>query len=457
MSPSFDEITEVGTSLAALARRLAVGELSSRHLVESCLDRIGDADGEGERAFRTINAAAIEAADAIDARRMAGRPLPAFAGIPISIKDLFDVEGETTAAGSVVLVDRPPAVKDAPAVARLRAAGFLFIGRTNMTEFAYSGLGMNPHYGTPLNPYDRAVGRISGGSSSGAAVSVTDGMAVAGLGTDTGGSCRIPAALCGIVGFKPTAGRVPLDGVTPLSPTLDSVGSLGRTVACCAAMDAVAAGGAAVAELPEISPSALRIGVLTNHVFEDVEDEVAKGFEHSAAKLSAAGVDVRDIRIGSLDELPAINANGGFAAAEAFAWHRELLADFGSEYDPRVRVRIEKGGVQSAADYDELVRHRRRLIEDANAATGRLDAVIFPTVPVIAPRLTGLADDDEYARLNFLVLRNPGITNFLDRCAVSIPVHERGSAPVGMNVMGGAMQDRKLLAVAGSLEKLLAE
>ena len=443
-------------TLGQLVRRLSVGEFSSRELVESCLEKIEDTNGEGARAFRTINAQARELADEVDASRAAGRPLPIFAGIPISIKDLFDAEGESTLAGSEVLADRGPAENDAPAIARLRAAGFILVGRTNMTEFAFSGLGLNPHFGTPMNPYDRDVGRIPGGSSSGAAVSVTDGMAVAGLGTDTGGSCRIPAAMCGIVGFKPTARRISLEGVTPLSSTLDSVGSLASTVSCCAAIDSVIADERATDGIPAKSPSSLCIGVLRNYVFEDVEEHVGRVFERSLSKLSVAGMDIRDISIDSLEELPEINAGGGFVAAESFAWHRQLLADRWSDYDPRVRVRIEKGRHQSAADYLELLSHRTRLIRDANSVVGHLDALVFPTVPMIAPPLPALEDDDEYARVNLLALRNPSVTNFLDGCAVSIPIHEQGEAPVGMNVMGRTMGDRELLAVAAILEDQLA-
>ena len=457
VSTSLDGVSRNKLTVSELVRKLDVGELSSRELVESCLDKIADENGEGARAFRTVSAKALEMAKAVDASRKAGHSLPVFAGIPISIKDLFDVEGESTLAGSVVLAGRAQATKDAPAVARLKAAGFIAIGRTNMTEFAFSGLGLNPHYGTPLNPYERDVGRIPGGSSSGAAVSVTDGMACAGLGTDTGGSSRIPAAMCGVVGFKPTARRVSLKGVTPLSRTLDSVGPIAGTVSCCAAIDDVVSGGTGNDDLPERSPAAISIGVLRNYVFDEVEEYVETCFERAVSMLSAAGVNVCDTRVNCLGELPEINARGGFAAAEAFAWHRQHLLERGADYDPRVRVRIEIGEKQSAADYIDLLRHRRRLTREVNAATVHLDALIYPTVPMVAPPFAALQNDSEYARFNLLALRNPSVTNFLDRCAVSIPIHRLGDAPVGMNVMGGTMGDREVLAVAVILEKLLAD
>ncbi len=443
--------------LVELARGLENGSVTGRGLVESCLARIDDPAGEGSRAFRRIDRSAIESADRLDALRRAGRAPSPFAGIPISVKDLFDLEGERTLAGSTVLEGNPPAGSDTPAVARLRAAGFVPIGRTNMTEFAFSGLGLNPHYGTPLNPYDRATGRIPGGSSSGAAVSVTDGMAAAGLGTDTGGSCRIPAALCGIVGFKPTARRISRRGVVPLSFSLDSVGSLANRVSCCAVLDAIMAGAEPETKLREAPIRSIRVGVLRNIVLEDLDDRVARAFDAALTALSGAGVSVSDMHIDELEDLPHINAKGGLASAEAFAWHRQKLEDHAGEYDPRVRVRIEKGAEQSAADYIDLLGHRRRLIGAANAATREVAAIVFPTVPLVAPALDALRNDAEYVRCNVLALRNPSIANFLDRCAVSIPIHRPGDAPVGLNLMGETLGDRDLLAVATSFERLLTD
>ena len=443
-------------SITELAQRLEDGATTARELVERCLVHIEEADGEGARVFRTVNAAgARHAAERVDTLRKTGQAPSPFAGIPISIKDLFDINGEPTLAGSTVLADRPAATEDAPVVARLRAAGFILIGRTNMTEFAFSGLGLNPHYGTPSNPFDRARGRIPGGSSSGAAVSVCDGMAAAGIGTDTGGSCRIPAALCGIVGFKPTASRIPRRGLIPLSTSLDSVGPLANTVACCEIIDAVMAGDPIAPEAIERPLASLRIGVLQNYVLDGMSQLVAEAFERSLTKLSSAGAALRDLTIGELDDLPAINAKGGLASAEAFAWHRELPAAQREQYDPRVRSRIEKGGEQSAADYIDVLRHRARLIAASDAKTEGLDAVIYPTAPIIAPALAELINDTDYVRINALALRNPSVTNFLDRCAVSVPIHSPGDAPVGLNLMGGTLRDRELLAVARSVESLL--
>jgi len=365
-------------SLSHQAAELASGRTTSRALVEDALARIADAHGEGARAFVRVYAdAARAAADAVDRARRLGIAASPYAGLPVSIKDLFDVAGETTRAGSRVLAGATPANADAAVVSRLRAAGLVIVGRTNMTEFAYSGLGINPHHGTPRNPFDRAAGRIPGGSSSGAAVSVTDGMANAALGTDTGGSCRIPAALTGTVGFKPTASRIPRDGVLPLSTSLDSVGSMAPTVGCCAVIDAIMAGEAP--RLPRSFPlEGLRLAVPQSLVLEDMDSHVATVFSRVVSSLSRAGARVRDLALQELLELPAINAKGGFAAAEAFAWHRALLKAKGDQYDPRVRVRIEKGAEQSAADYIELGAARADWIARVDALCLPFDALVLP-------------------------------------------------------------------------------
>lgn len=442
--------------LLDLADALAAGRTTSRALIETSLARIEAADGEGARAFVKVYAdAARAAADGVDRCRAAGLPMPRYAGIPVSIKDLFDVSGEVTLAGSRALADAPPATADAPAVARLRAAGMIVIGRTNMTEFAYSGVGLNPHYGTPLNPFDRATGRIPGGSSSGAVISVTDGMAAAGLGTDTGGSCRIPAALTGTVGFKPTAARVPLDGVVPLSGSLDSVGSIARTVACCAIIDAIVAG--EPPRIPEPFPlRGLRLAVPRTLVLDDVDSTVNLAFQSALGTLVAAGARVAELPLRELGELPAINAKGGFAAAEAYAWHRGLMAEQGDLYDQRVRVRIEKGAAQSAADYLDLCRARRDLCGRVRRRLSVFDAMILPTVPLIAPTFAELAADDDYGRINLLMLRNPAVINFLDGCAASIPCHAAGEAPVGLMVAGQHGEDHRILAIARAIAAVTA-
>jgi aspartyl-tRNA(Asn)/glutamyl-tRNA(Gln) amidotransferase subunit A len=442
-------------SLETLAGRLAGGTVSAATLLGLALDRIDDPAGQGKPTFTRVNrAAASAAASASDALRAAGVVASPLAGLPISIKDLFDVAGEPTPAGSVALADAPPAARDAPIVARLRAAGAVIIGRTNMTEFAFSGVGWNPHYGTPLNPYDRATGRIPGGSSSGAAVSVTDFMAAAAIGTDTGGSVRIPAALCGLVGFKPTARRVPREGCLPLSFSLDSIGPLAPTVACCALVDSVLAGDPPA--VPRALPIAgLRLLAPQSYVLDDMDAHVAGQYERALARLGDAGARITFMTLELLNQLPEINAKGGLAGAEAYHWHRALLASRGALYDPRVRVRIERGGALDAGDYIEVMRRRSEFQARLGAIMAGYDAVVMPTVPIIAPSLAEIADDADFGRINLLLLRNPSICNFLDGCALTVPCHDPDSAPVGVMLMGGPLADHRILAIGRAVEALL--
>jgi aspartyl-tRNA(Asn)/glutamyl-tRNA(Gln) amidotransferase subunit A len=438
------------------ADALAAGTTTSRTLVEESLARIADPSGEGARAFTKVHAnAARVMADAMDALRRAGRTPSRYAGIPVALKDLFDIAGEPTPAGSRVLADAPPATAHAPVVQRMLAAGFVPVGRTNMTEFAFSGLGINPHYGTPLAPWDRTAARIPGGSSSGTAVAVADGMAVAGLGTDTGGSCRIPAAFCGVVGYKPTARRVPIDGVLPLAPSLDSVGPLAPSVACCAIIDALLAG-----EPPALPVSAalagLRLAVPNNFGRDGMDAHVSAAFDRALGVLSAAGAHIIHARFATFDAIPAVNVNGGFASAEAYAWHRALLGKQGAQYDPRVRPRIERGEKQSAADYLDLLAARRRLIAEFDTATGPFDALLLPTTPIVPPRIAELDDGAEYNRQNLLILRNTAVGNFLDRCAISLPCHRQGEPPVGLMLMGETLGDARLFSIAAAVEAALS-
>jgi aspartyl-tRNA(Asn)/glutamyl-tRNA(Gln) amidotransferase subunit A len=444
-------------TLASLASDLAAGRTTSRQLVEACLQRIDDSAGEGARAFVAVDReAALASASAMDELRRNNAAPSAYAGIPISIKDLFDIRGQVTRAGSKALANAPAANTDAAIVARLRQAGFVLIGRTNMVEFAYSGLGLNPHYGTPLNPWYRKTGRVPGGSSSGAAVSVTDGMAHAAIGTDTGGSCRIPAAFTGIVGFKPTAKRVPLDGCLPLAPSLDSIGPIARSVACCETLDAIMSG-APLARRSAPPLNRLRFAVPTNVAFDNIDSEVASAFETAIRRLSDQGVQIDRIAIPEFDRVAEINAKGGFPAAESYAWHRELIEKASAQYDPRVLVRIQRGAKQTAADYLDLVEQRNALIADATQRIAAYDAVMMPTVAILPPKVTELADDAEFGRLNLLSLRNCTLINMIDGCAISLPI-ARGdnAAPVGLMLAKEHGQDATLLAVASAVESVVS-
>jgi aspartyl-tRNA(Asn)/glutamyl-tRNA(Gln) amidotransferase subunit A len=437
-----------------IARDLATGRTTSRQLIEDALARIGT--GEGPRAFIKTHASQARAmADAADSLRNAGRSLGPYAGIPIAVKDLFDIAGEPTPAGSAVLADAPPATANAPVVARMLAAGFIPMGRVNMTEFAFSGLGINPHYGTPTSPWDRGSKRIPGGSSSGTGVAVADGMAAAGLGTDTGGSCRIPAAFNGIVGYKPTARRVPIDGVLPLAPSLDSVGPLAPTVACCAEIDAILAGETPTRPTPA-SLDGLRLAIPETLALEDMDATVAAAFDKALSTLSAAGARIARVRFAEFDDLPAVNAKGGFAASEAYAWHKNLLETKGDGYDQRIRLRIARGQAMTATDYIKLLKDRKRLIAAFDTATAPYDALILPTVPIVAPRIADLDDERAYNSINMLILRNTAWGNFFDRCAISIPCHKPGDAPVGLMLVGETMGDKRLFQIASAAEAALA-
>jgi len=431
------------------AADLAAGRTTSRKLVEEAFARIEDPNGEGKRVFiKQYKAQALAAADASDTLRKAGIVPSPLAGIPVSIKNLCDVAGETTLSGSKALDDAPAAKADAPVVARLRAAGAVIVGSTNMSEFAFSGVGFNPHYGTPGNPADRK--RVPGGSSSGAAVSVADSMAVAALGTDTGGSVRIPSAVCGLVGFKPTARRVPIDGVVPLSTSLDSIGPLANSVECCAIVDAIFA--AEPVAIPEAAPlSGLRLAIPRQFVMDELDATVAQAFERACEVLAAKGASIERIDLPQLLELPTINAKGGFAASEAYAWHQKLLARRGKDYDPIIYPRILRGREMSAADYIDLLAARADLIKRVAAITSNYDAVIMPTCAIVAPTLEEVSTADGFTRKNMLLLRNTTVGNFLDRCSISLPCHKAGELPVGFMLMGETMADKRLLAMARSV------
>jgi len=444
------------TTLHEQSAALQQGRTSSVELTEAALARAADPAGEGARVYTRLYAErARAAAQASDTLRGAGLARSAIDGLPISIKDLFDVAGETTLAGSVALQGAAPAAAHATVVRRLIAAGAVITGRTNMTEFAYSGLGLNPHYGTPLNPWDRATGRIPGGSSSGAAVSVRDGMAIGAIGSDTGGSVRIPAALCGLAGFKPSAQRVPMQGVLPLSVNLDSIGPLAPTARCCAVLDAILADEHAPLPEPALLRG-LRLALPTTLALDGMDQHVSASFSAAVSRLSAAGAQVDEIDVPEFAQLAAINAKGGFTAPEAWAWHRDLIARAADRYDPRVVSRIRRGQEVSAADWIDLVAARRAWIAAVERRIAGYDALVLPTVPVVAPAVAELqASDEAYTAANLLILRNPTLINFLDGCALTVPCHAPGTAPAGLMIAGANGADRRILAIGMAVEDLL--
>lgn len=443
-------------TILELQQALDTKQTTAVALTEQALARINDTAGEGAKAFISVYAdQALAAAQASDILRAAGLTRSALEGIPISIKDLFDYKGDVTRGASALLKDAASATENATLVQRLINAGAIIIGRTNMTEFAFSGLGINPHYGTPKAPWDRATGRIPGGSSSGAGVSVADGMAVAAIGTDTGGSIRIPAAFCGITGFKPTAARVPADGVMPLSHTLDSSGPLGLSVHCCALVDAI------LSNEPEpilepVEAKSLRFLMPTNYVFAHADEAVLNAFHAAVATLRAQGVEIDEQEIPELDQLAYLNRLGGFVCPEAWFYHQAHLAENEAAYDPRVASRILRGKEQSAADYITLQQAREQWINQMEALLAPYDGLLLPTTPMVPPTIDELADEDAYFRANATILRNPAIINFLNGCALSIPCHNAGQAPVGLMIAAPAYHDAHLLQVGHTIETLLS-
>ena len=441
-------------------RRSAIlaGQTHASAEIEACLARA--ADPAVAPAFLRLDAAAArETARAVDAAFAHGAPLPPLAGLAVSVKDLFDVAGQTTAAASRILRDAPPAAQDAPAVARLRAAGAALVGRTHMTEFAFSGVGLNPHHPTPANvpmaTLDPATPRIPGGSSSGAATSVAGGACWAALGSDTGGSLRIPAALQGLVGFKGTAARVPTAGAVPLSTTLDTAGAITRSVRDAILLHELLA--ARRVEQPGRPLSATRFALPTTLMLDALEPAVAAAFDRALAALSSAGARIESIALAPLEELGPLTVHGGFSAAESWAWHRHRLAEREPDYDARVALRIRRGAAMSAADYLDLQAARRDWIARMQAALRGFDALLSPTVPLVAPPVAALeASDEEFFRVNALLLRNPSVVNLLDGCAISLPCQPPGAAPVGLMLWQAREHDDALLDTALAVESALA-
>ncbi len=413
-----------------------------------------DPNGEGARVFLSLNDKAIMDDAAASDQRFAAGQARALEGITISIKDLFDVAGEVTAAGSTVLRTRAPAVADAPAVARLRAAGAIPFGRANMVEFAYSGVGINPHFGTPRNVWDRRTdggGRVPGGSSSGGGVSVAGGMCTASLGSDTGGSVRLPAALNGVYGFKPTAYRVPVLGTIPLAVTHDSVGSIANSVDCCARIDAVLAGERYAPHTVDLrNVKLLKPQCL---IWRDLDPEVESATLAAIEKLRSTGATIIEAPLDPLEE--AFNT-AGFISAIALDWHNENINVNGVGYDPRTWKRIQLGNDVTRAQHSWAIAFRRFWIDRMNIALADFDGVICPTVACIAPEIAPLISNDElFFKMNSRILRNTSWVNSLDGCAITMPCHVAGDAPVGLQIAGRHGTDHHVLAIGRACEAAL--
>lgn len=436
-----------------LNQRLARGETTREALVSGALEAA--AQPAAKSVFTKLYPeAALAAARAADAAQKAGVVQPALAGLPVSIKDLYGVAGETTMAGSIVCQGEPPQKHDAPVVARLRGAGAAIVGKTNMTEFAFSGIGINPHYGTPVNPSDSNVARIPGGSSSGAGVSVALGLSVAGLGSDTGGSIRIPAALCGIVGFKSTQNRVPLEGALELSRSLDTVCAMTRSVQDCITVDAVLSG--AMLPVRRRPLAGMRLAVPQTVVLDGLDKTVSQAFDRSLSILSEAGAQIIEIALTEFADIPKVNSPGGLSPIEAYAVHHERLARAQAQFDQRVAARVMMGASVTAQQYIALLDKRRAWIASVERAMEGYDALLCPTVPAVAPEIEKLvASDEVFFKANGQMLRNTFIINLLDGCSYSLPCHRDDELPVGLMLSSVHGDDARLSAVALAVEDAL--
>lgn len=444
--------------LVAAREAICLGRATARGL---CQRALAAARGEALAGayLRRFDDQAEATAVAVDRGHAAGAPVPPLAGLVVSIKDLFDVAGQRTTAGSIVLDDAAPSAADCTAVARLRAAGAALGGHTNLSEFAFSGVGLNPHHGTPLNlgtwPQDPAP-RLPGGSTSGGATTVAGGAAWAALGSDTGGSIRIPAALQGLVGFKNTQRLTPQDGCIPLAPSLDTTCAITRSVRDAVVLHEILA--ARHTTLVHRPARWLRLAVPTTLMLDELEPSVAGAFAAALADLRAGGAHIDEIPLPPLAQLAGLNAQGGLAAAESWAWHRRRLDQRGADYDPRVAQRIRRGQAIGAADYLDLQSARRSWIAEVERAIAPYDALLSPTVPMLAPHVAPLlASDEVFFGVNARLLRNPSVVNFLDGCALSLPCQDPRQLPVGLMVWGAALADDRVLSVSLEIERVLTQ
>ncbi|MBY4950821.1 amidase [Pantoea sp. DY-17] len=442
------------TTLWQASQQLLAGQISPETPTQHALSAIAAESGEGKRVYTKVyTAAAQQQAAQAGARWQQQQPRSAIDGLPISIKDLFDVAGEVTTAGSRLLSSASPAAANASMVDRLQQAGAAIVGKTNMSEFAFTGLGVNPHYGTPANPWQRAQQRIPGGSSSGAAVAVSDGMCLAAVGTDTGGSVRIPAALCGITGFKPSASRIDQRGTLPLAASLDSIGVIAHDVRSCWLLDSV------IADRPltidERNLSEAHFVIPQTRVLADLDEHVSAAWLHALDVLRAQGVKITELPLQELVELDSINARGGITAWEAWQWHQHYAQSQPEAYDPQVLTRINRGSLLNEEDAAELYQLRADWKQRVEQAVAPFDGILMPTVPLIAPTLTELDDPARYMQVNLLMLRNTSVINMLDGCSISLPCHQPGAAPVGLMLSSTHGNDAALLSWAAAIETTL--
>ena len=447
------------TELRNLSAALGRGEIKSADLIRKALVRAKKSDS----VFVQLNENLVQVAEQVDRARDIGEALPALAGIPITLKDLFNVKNDTTLAGSVVLKRvAKPEPRDAEVVAPLREAGLLFLGRTNMSEFAFSGLGKNYHYGTPLSIWDRQTGRLPGGSSSGSAVSVAEDIVVATLGSDTAGSCRIPAAFNGIVGVKPSYGRMSLKGIYPLSPTSDAPGPLARDVDSCFILDQLMSGDMGPAEpLPSLAlrdPASIRLVVPESRVFDDLDVEVIASFEQAVERLEDSGVIISRVKMPVIDDCVDLFFNQSIVVYEAYHYLHELLEKYGDEFDPLVRQRMLAGSEITEIDQQQRYRAKASVVKRFSSKFRQLgaDALVYPTTACIPPALSETEESGEAIKVNLRCLRNTATVNNFNGCSISLPCQPPGEAPVGLMISSMHGDDLNLYSVAATIEQLVS-
>jgi aspartyl-tRNA(Asn)/glutamyl-tRNA(Gln) amidotransferase subunit A len=445
--------------LRELSAALRSGQSSAVELVERALERAH----KSRSVFIAINPGLTSLAYSIDRARKKTQAQTPLAGIPIALKDLFNIRNEKTLAGSTVLQHYARIEEtDAEVVAPLRAAGLLFFGRTNMSEFAYSGIGKNPHYGTPLSIWDRDTKRLPGGSSSGSAVAVAEGIVAAALGSDTAGSCRIPAAFNGVVGVKPSYGRMSLKGIYPLSPTLDAPGPIAIDVDSCYILDQLMCGRSKPTdELPRLQPAELdrlELVIPEARVMQALDTEVQAAFERATDALAAAGVAIRQAPMPVLDRCDDMFVERPVVVREVWDHHRAMLEHHLDEYDPFVGQRMRTGASISDAEQRSRVDERRQVVTEFGRqfAALKADALLYPTVACIPPAIAETDDDDNARRVNLRCLRNTATVNYYDGCAISLPCQSAGEAPVGLMLCAANGGDESLYSIASAVETALA-
>ena len=448
--------------LRQLADQVQKKEISVESLVTERLEKARQSEG----VFISINHDIVDKAQAIDKlidqAIQSAKPLSPLSGLPITLKDLFDVRGEITLAGSTVLKNiAKAAAQDCDVIAPLRNSGLLFLGRTNMSEFAFSGMGLNPHYGNPQSIWERETGRLPGGSSSGSAVSVAEGIVAATMGSDTAGSCRIPAAFNGIVGVKPSYGRYSLNNVYPLSPTSDAPGPLAVDLDSCFILDQVITGAySGAGALPEPQPldsNNLSLLVPESVVLEDLDDQVKAGFESALGWLEDSGVEIKYRPMPVIDRCVDMFFKRPIVGYEAWQHHQSLIQEYEDEYDPFVSQRLKNSRKVTEQEQQSRYQEKTELGIDFNRVMQQqqADGLIYPTVACVPPTIAEAMVPENTTKINLRCLRNTAAVNYFNGCSMSLPCNLPGDAPVGLMVSLSHNQDDYLYQVAATVEKIL--